>query len=173
MNYEVIKIALIIFLIRVVGITISSFRTILMVKGEKLLTFITSFFETVLYVIGLNLVLQHLDNFLNLSIYSLGFAVGNYIGMVIDEKLGIGYETFIVIPTKCDGEITKLLRNEGYIVTKVKGEGLKGEKDVLYVTLKRKDIKKFENLIKEFDKEAFYFTLETKRARKFTYLTKH
>ncbi|MDI6860568.1 MAG: DUF5698 domain-containing protein [Caldisericia bacterium] len=173
MNFEVIKIAIIIFLIRVVGITISSFRTILMIKGEKFLTFITSFLETILYVIGLNLVLEHLDNFLNLSVYSLGFAVGNYIGMLIDEHLGIGYETFIVIPTKCDGEIIKLLRDEGYIVTNVKGEGLKGEKDILYVTLKRKDIKKFERLIKEIDKDAFYFTLETKRARKFTYLTKH
>ncbi len=173
MNFEVIKVVLIIFGIRVVGITISSFRTILMVKGEKFLTFITSFVETVLYVIGLNLVLQHLDNFLNLSVYSLGFAIGNYIGMLIDEKMGIGYETFIIIPSTCNGEIIRLLRNSGYIVTNVKGEGLKGEKDILYVTLKRKDLKKFERLIKEIDKDAFYFTLETKRAKKFTYLTKH
>lgn len=173
MSLEVIEIALFIFLIRVVGITISSYRTILMIKGQKFLTFITSFIETVLYVYGLNLVLQRLDNFLNLSLYALGFAVGNYIGMVLDERVGIGFETFVVIPSKCDGEITNKLREYGYIVTTVKGEGFKGEKEILYVTIKRKDLGKFEKFIKNFDPQAFYFTLETKRARKFTYLTKH
>lgn len=172
MSFEVIKIAIIIFLIRVIGITISSYRIILMIKGQKILTFITSFIETILYVYALNLVLQRLDNFLNLSTYAIGFAVGNYIGMVIDEKVGIGFETFVVIPSKCDGVITNKLRELGYIVTSVKGEGYSGEKDVLYVIIKRKDIIKFEKFIKNFDPLAFYFTLETKRARKFTYLTK-
>ncbi|HOK18266.1 MAG TPA: DUF5698 domain-containing protein [Caldisericia bacterium] len=173
MNLEVIKVAFIIFAIRVVDITISSYRTILMIKGQKLLTFITSFIETILYVYGLDLVLQRLDNFLNLFVYALGFAVGNYIGMLLDEKVGIGYETFVVIPSTCNGEITNKLREVGYIVTTVKGEGYKGEKDILYVTIKRKDLSKFEKFIKSFDPSAFYFTLETKRARKFTYLTKH
>lgn len=173
MSFEVIKVATIIFLIRVIGITISSYRTILMIKGQKFLTFITSFVETILYVYGLNLVLQKLDNFINLFTYAIGFAVGNYIGMVIDERVGVGFETFVVIPSKCDGVITNKLRETGYIVTTVKGEGYSGEKDVLYVTIKRKDISKFEKFIKNFDPSAFYFTLETKRARKFTYLTKH
>ncbi|MGB9750280.1 MAG: DUF2179 domain-containing protein [Caldisericia bacterium] len=173
MNFEVIKVAIIIFSIRVVGITISSYRTILMIKGQKFLTFLTSFMETILYVYGLNLVLQRLDNFLNLSVYALGFAVGNYIGMVIDERVGVGFETFVVIPSTCNGEITNKLREAGYIVTTVKGEGFKGEKDILYVTIKRKDLVKFEKFIKDFDPSAFYFTLETKRTRKFTYLTKH
>lgn len=173
MSFDVIKVAIIIFFIRVIGITISSYRTILMIKGQKFLTFVISFIETILYVYGLNLVLQRLDNFLNLSLYALGFAVGNYIGMVIDERVGIGYETFVVIPSACDGLITNKLRKSGYIVTTVKGEGLTGEKDILYVTIKRKDLGKFEKFIKSFDPSAFYFTLETKKAKKFKYLTKH
>lgn len=173
MDFEVLKVSLFIFLIRVVGITVSSYRTILMIKGQKFLTFLTSFIETILYVYGLNLVLQRLDNFLNLSVYALGFAVGNYIGMILDEKVGIGYETFVVIPSVFNGGITNKLRDDGYIVTTVKGEGYRGEKDILYVTIKRKDINRFEKSIKEYDPQAFYFTLETKRARKFTYLTKH
>jgi len=166
MDIEALKIAFLIFLIRFVGMTMAGLRTIFMVKGYKLWTFVISFFETIIYIYGLSLVLSHLDNLVNIIVYALGFALGNYFAIFIEEKVGIGVETFIVVPSTGGIDLAFKLRKEGYVLTELDGKGYHGDKKVLYVTMPKKNTKKFEKLLKKEDPKAYYLTLETKRIKK-------
>jgi len=146
MDLEAFKIALIIFFIRFSGMTMAGLRTILMVKGYKLWTFIISFFETIIYIYGLSLVLTHLDNLINIIVYALGFALGNYFAILIEEKVGIGVETFIVVPSTGGIDLAFKLRKAGYVLTELDGKGYHGDKKILYITMPKKNIRRDSNL---------------------------
>src|SRR5690625_6780310 len=70
-----------------------------------------------MYVIGLGLVLDNLDQIQNIIAYAVGFAIGVIVGSRIEEKLALGYITVNVISSNPDIEFTRKLRDKGYGVT--------------------------------------------------------
>lgn len=70
--------------------------------------------------------MKHLDNVLCYIAYGGGFAMGNYIGMVIEEKLSLGNVLIRIIPKKDTSELIAFLRENNYGVTSVEAEGSKG-----------------------------------------------
>ena len=74
---------LIIFIARVVDVTMATLRTLLVVQGRKVHASIIGFFEIIIYITALNRVVNNLDNIGNLLAYALGFACGSYIGIYI------------------------------------------------------------------------------------------
>src|SRR5690625_7809325 len=77
-------------------------RMILTLKGKRYLAAFVSMFEIVMYVIGLGLVLDNLDQIQNIIAYAVGFAIGVIVGSRIEEKLALGYITVNVISSNPD-----------------------------------------------------------------------
>jgi len=96
--------------------------------------------------------------------YAGGFATGNYVGSLIEEKIAIGYLSLKIFPTEQTvQDFLNRFREAGFGVTCIPGQGLCGERPFLYVFLKRKDLSQALKLIDEIDAQAFYNISDTRQ----------
>lgn len=148
-----------IFFAQMIYVATTTVRWIILVKGGRTLAAVISFFEIMVYVYALGLVVTQLSNPWKVVVYALGYAVGSLVGSKIEEKLAIGFILFQIITTKI-GQMAPKLRETGLGVTVWRGEGRQGEREVLFVVARRKVSIKVSNLIEQLDPNAFVVRLE-------------
>lgn len=153
---------LVIFVINIIYVSFLTLRTISTLKGYRYTAAIFSILETFVYVIGLGLVLENLDQFQNVIAYALGFGAGILVGLRIEEKLALGYLVVNVITSEIDKDLPKNLRDLGYGVTHGYQYGRDGERMTLQILTPRKYERKLIATIKELDERAFIITHEPK-----------
>jgi len=153
---------LLIFLARISDQTIGTLRLIFLSKGQKKLAPFLGFFEVIIWLLAVSQIMKHLDNVLCYVAYGGGFAMGNYIGMVIEEKLSIGTVLIRIIPKKDTSELITYLRENNYGVTSVEATGAKGRVDIVFTIVMRKDAEHVISIINRFNPNAFY-TIEDVR----------
>ncbi len=115
-------------------------RTVLITRGEKIYGSIIGFVEVFIWLYLINKVLVGIsDDPIRMVIYALGFACGNYLGSIIEEKLALGLLTVSVIVSEKDGnKLAEALRGENVGVTKITAEGINENKNILMVHAKRR-----------------------------------
>lgn len=153
---------LLIFLARISDQTIGTLRLIFLSKGQKGIAPLLGFFEVIIWLIAVGQIMKHLDNVLCYVAYGGGFAMGNYIGMVVEEKLSIGNVLIRIIPKIDTSELIFYLRDNNYGVTSVEAEGSKGKVNIVFTIIKRKDIEHVVSIINKFNPNAFYTIEEVK-----------
>lgn len=158
--FTYILLPLSIFCLRICDVTLDTMRIIFMTKGYKNLAPIIGFFEILIWIVAISRTMQNLHtNWLCYIAYAGGFATGNYVGMLLDEKLAIGHEIIRVIAKLNSGDIAGSLRMSGYGVTTVNARGMDGDVEILYVVVNRKNLKKAIEIIQKQNPSAF-FTIE-------------
>ncbi|MGL4820565.1 MAG: DUF2179 domain-containing protein [Bacilli bacterium] len=115
--------ALIIFCLQILYVPIMTLRITFVVKGKKREASLAALLEGVVYIISLGIVFSDLSNIANIVAYVLGYAIGIYVGCMVEEKLAIGYRTIHVSVTHACDELITGLREKGFGVTVFKGEG--------------------------------------------------
>lgn len=147
---------LFIFFARVSDVSLSTFRTLMVVQGRKIPAAIIGFFEVSIYITALSKVVSSLDNPFNLLAYALGFACGNYVGITIENKIALGnLAVQIILKKSGNKELMEVLRENRFGVTVIVGQGLEGTKDILNVAINRKDLNNLKKIVYEYDKNAF------------------
>ncbi|MEH7444287.1 DUF2179 domain-containing protein [Heyndrickxia sp. MSNUG] len=152
----------IILIINIVYVSFFTIRMILTLKGQRYLAAGLSTIEVVVYVVGLGLVLDNLNEIQNLIAYAVGYGIGVIVGMKIEEKLALGYITINVITKEYDLDLPKVLREKGYGVTDWAANGLEGDRMALQILTPRKYELKLYQTIKELDPKAFIIAYEPK-----------
>lgn len=161
MSMDALVMVLIIFAINIVYVTFFTIRMILTLKGYRYIAAFISMIEVVVYVVGLGLVLDNLDEIQNLMAYAIGYGTGVIIGTKIEEKMALGYITVNVI-TEESRSLPRLLREKGYGVTDWEASGLEGNRKAMQILTPRKYELKLYSVIKELDPKAFIITYEPK-----------
>ena len=147
---------LIIFISRVVDVSMSTMRTLMVMQGRKVQAAMIGFFEIIIYITALNKVVSGLDNPLNLLAYALGFACGTYVGITIEGKIALGNLSAQVILKSDDNvELIESLRDNGFGVTVLEGVGKEGKREILSIAMNRKDLETLRNLVNTYDEKAF------------------
>src|SRR5512133_3888380 len=118
--------ALLIFALRVGDMTLDTIRVLFVVRGKKLIVWILGFFQSLNFVVAISSVLSELDNILNVIGYATGFATGNLVGMLIENRLAIGHVLVTIISSNRGTSIAERLRAGGYAVTEIAGRGKNG-----------------------------------------------
>lgn len=150
-----VLIALSIFFLRVIDMSLDTIRVLFVVRGEKLLAWILGFFQAGVFIVAISSVLANKQSWVTIIGYAAGFATGNVVGMFIEERLAIGHiHLTIVSPTRGVG-IAEMLREAGYAVTEISARGLQGTVTLLHVDVVRKQLSAVEKLVRETDSEAF------------------
>ncbi|WP_409252684.1 DUF2179 domain-containing protein [Bacillus sp. SCS-153A] len=152
----------IILTINIVYVSFFTIRMILTLKGYRYIAAFVSTFEVVIYVVGLGLVLDNLNEIQNLVAYAVGYGLGVIAGMKIEEKLALGYITVNVITADYDNELPERLRSKGYGVTNWAAHGLEGDRMAMQILTPRKNEVKLYQTIKELDPKAFIIAYEPK-----------
>lgn len=153
-----------IFIINFSYITLNTIRFILTMKGYRLIAPLVSMAEITIYVLGLSMVLNRLDDPLNLIVYALGYAVGISVGIKIEDYLALGYimVTAILPSTTEQLNLSEVLREHGYGVTQTFGQGREGERMILEILSPRKNERSLYKLINEEEPRAFIISYEPK-----------
>lgn len=160
MNINPVTMVIIILAINIVYVSFFTVRMILTLKGQKYLAAAISMFEVSVYIIGLGLVLENLNEIQNLIAYAIGYAIGVLVGSKIEEWLALGYVTVKVITKEFGHQLEVSLRDSGYGVTTWLGEGRDGHRLVMEILTKRKDQPDLYNHILAFDEKAFIISHE-------------
>ncbi|SDR11736.1 Uncharacterized protein YebE, UPF0316 family [Virgibacillus subterraneus] len=153
----------IILIINIVYVSLSTIRMILTLKGRRYIAAFVSMFEVVIYVVGLGLVLDNLNEIQNLIAYALGFGIGVIVGTKIEEKLALGYITVNVISSDPNIEFTRKLRDKGYGVTSWFAYGMEGDRLAMQILTPRKYELILYETIKTIDPKAFIISYEPKQ----------
>ncbi|MFD1849623.1 DUF2179 domain-containing protein [Oceanobacillus bengalensis] len=153
----------IIFVVNVVYVSLMTIRLIFTLKGRKYIAASVGVFEIVVYIVGLGLVLDNLNEIQNIIAYALGYGLGLIVGSIIEEKLALGYITVNVVSTNPDLKFTKQIREKGYGVTSWSSYGMDGDRLSMEILTPRKYELRLYQTIQEIDPKAFIISYEPKR----------
>ncbi len=158
--------ALLIFFLRVGDMALDTIRVLFVVRGKKLLVWILGFFQSLIFVVAISSVLSELDNILNVIGYATGFATGNLVGMLIEQRLAIGHVLVTIISSHLGTSIAERLRAAGYAVTEISGRGKNGTVFELHASVLRKDVSSVETIVLEADPQAFVTAEDVRPVRR-------
>ncbi|MCS6992230.1 MAG: DUF5698 domain-containing protein [Anaerolineales bacterium] len=158
--------ALGIFALRVADMTFDTLRVLFVMRGRKAISWGMGFIQSVIFVVAISSVLGNLDNPLNIIGYAAGFATGNVIGMIIEERLAIGHVQAQIVSPRRGVLLANALRQAGFGVTEIPARGKDGMVSMLSVSILRKDTGRIEQLVHETDPEAFVTIEEVRPMRR-------
>lgn len=152
-----IGIYFVIFFGKILEVTVSTVRMVLINRGERIKGTILAFFDILLWLVITGTVLQGFqDDPMRMLVFAVAFAVGNYMGSWVEDKLAFGLSSIqVVVPESEESKkLASVLRDEGFGVTVIKGSGRSGERDLLLLFLKRKQIAQAKTIIDDNYSEA-------------------
>ncbi len=153
---------LLIFLARVLDVSLGTMRIIFVSKNLKKLAPIVGFFEVLIWIVVIGQVMQNLNSILHYVAYAAGFAAGNYVGIVIEERLAVGYVLTRIISKEHNKELIDHLRDDRCGVTVVDAHGKQGSVKILFTVIKRKKLYKVYETIEKYSPNAFVSVEEIK-----------
>jgi uncharacterized protein YebE (UPF0316 family) len=148
-----------IFFLRVTDMSLDTLRVLFVIRGRRPPAWVLGFAQSALWVIAITSVLNNLDNLWNIVAYASGFATGNVVGMIIEERLAIGHSHLRIISSRRGNAIVEAVRAAGYAATEVAGRGKDGTVALISCSVRRRDISRVQKEIYKKDPDAFV-TLE-------------
>lgn len=135
---------LVIFLAKLVEVSLSTIRNVLINRGQKFIGACIGFFEVLIWLYVVSNVLQNVtDDLVKVGVYCLAFSCGNYLGATIEEKLAIGMAVIDVFILKDESyNLVDILRKDGFGVTTIDSQGKDNKMVIIKIYLKRKNINK-------------------------------
>jgi len=145
-----------IFIARVIDVSMGTVRVIFVSRGLKYLAPAIGFFEILIWLLAIGQIMRNLSNPICYIAYAGGFAMGNYVGICIAEKLSLGVVLIRVVTKKDALPLVEHLRSQNYGVTSVDGHGTSGEVKVVFTIVHRREVPSVVDSIKKFNPKAFY-----------------
>ena len=150
-----------IFFARLLDVSISTFRTMIMMRGKKLISSLLAFLEVFVWFYAARTALTTEVHRLYLPIsYSLGYATGSFIGMFLSEKFIKGVLGVQIITKKNTNSLIKAIKNKNIGVSEIKLSSK--NKTMLYIQIKSNKLEILKEIVSKYDKEAFITITETK-----------
>ncbi len=160
-----ILLPVLIFIARILDQSIGTMRLIFLSKGMRHIAPVLGFFEVIIWLLAIGQIMQHLNNWLCYVAYGAGFAMGNFIGITLEERLSIGTSIIRVILPGQASELINALKLQDFGLTLLDADGAKGKVKILFSIIRRKEIPVFLNTLHLYHPSAFY-TIEDVRATK-------
>ena len=153
---------ILIFVARVMDVTIGTIRIMLVARGRKYLAPALGFIEMMIWLLAVRQIFQNIANVACYFAFATGFSTGNFVGMWIEERMAMGVVVVRIITKKDAGELIEYLKSKGYGVTSVDAQGSTGKVDIIFTIVKRSDLAHVIEIIKQFNPKAFYSVEDVK-----------
>jgi len=147
---------LLIFLSRIADVSIGTVRVILVSRRLKYLAPVAGFFEVLIWILVIGQIMKNLSSPACYVAYAGGFAAGNFVGILIAERLSIGMVLIRVIFPKKVNDLIVRLRERRYGVTCIDGQGANGPVQIVFTIVPRREAYAVIALVHEFYPGAFY-----------------
>jgi len=146
---------LLIFLGRIIDVSIGTVRLIFVAKGFKGLAPVLGFFEVFVWIMVIGRLMDGVTDTIVYVAYAAGFAAGNFVGMKLEEKLSIGKVMIRIVAQKDSHKLIDKLK-EKYSITTIDTEGKMGPAKMIILIIDKKQIHNIVKIIKNFNPKAFY-----------------
>jgi uncharacterized protein YebE (UPF0316 family) len=166
LTWTVFNAAVFIFGLRVIGVSLSTVRVLVMMRGKKLASVVMGFFEVLVYVIAIGQVVNNLSNVWNILGYCLGFSAGTLFGMWIDDRTAGGFSTVRIISRLHGHRIAEAIREAGFGATLERGFGREGSVMMVLAIVRRSEVEAVCQLADKTDPSAFIAIDETRAVRR-------
>lgn len=140
---------------RICDVSIGTLRIILVSRGMKVLAPLLGFFEVLIWLVAISQIIQNLSNWVNYVAYATGFALGNYIGMILEERLAMGMVAIRIITQEDADDLVAEIQKQNIGTTSLAAKGMKGHVRLIFSIIKRKDQDIVLNLIRRYNPMAF------------------
>lgn len=157
---------LLIFLSRICDVAIGTLRIIFVSRGKRFLSPLLGFFEVSIWLLAISQIMQRVDNPVCFLAYAGGFAMGNYVGIRIEEKLAMGTVMIRIFLTTKESKLKERLYEAGFGVTAIDAHGRDGAVEILFSVIKRKDLHKAVQIIESSQFNTFYSIEDAKSVSK-------
>ena len=155
--YAWVILPLLIFLARVCDVTMETVRIVFISKGIRVLAAVIAFFEIVIWLLAVEVVMNDLANIANFLAFALGFSMGTYVGLVVEERLSLGMVILrIVTADESRDAILSSLQSENHGVTCIEAEGSRGTVTMILSLVNRSEIPRITDRINQINPTAFF-----------------
>lgn len=156
----------IIFFLRIVDVSMATTRILLAMRNARVAVPVIGFFEVLIWIFAVGNAIRHLESPLHVLGYAGGFAVGNVVGMWLEEKLAMGLATIQVMSRFGGVELAEALRDKGFGVTEFLGQGREGKVEVVHTVVRRRQIDDVLREVDRWDPDAFVSVEEPRTIRR-------
>lgn len=148
-----------VFFARILDVSIGSVRTVYLIKQKNFIACILAFIELVIwfYVARETLTMNNISFVIVMS-YALGYAIGTYIGGIINKYFIDGNLMILIFTKKDTIKIRNILKKSGYGISSIT---MSDDNNLLLVEIRKKELKRLRELIKKIDQKAFVIVNET------------
>ncbi len=164
--FKFVLLPILIFLARICDVTLDTLRIIYVGRGMKFLAPVIGFVEVLIWLTAITQIFKNLSNPVCYVAYAGGFAMGNLVGILIEEKMAIGTVVIRTITQKNAELLIRYLKENRYGVTHVDAEGAMGQVKIIFTIAKRKDIDSVLKIIRGCNPLAFYTIEDVRSVRK-------
>ncbi len=155
-TFQYIILPILIFLSRIIDVSLGTLRIIFVSKGLKYIAPVIGFFEILIWLIVIGQIMRNLTNPVNYLAYAAGFAMGNFVGIHLENKLALGTLLLRIITRKKAKELIQYFQADGYNLTYLPAKSNLGAVDIIYLPVRRKNVKEIIAMIKVFNPDAIY-----------------
>ena len=157
---------LLIFILRVSDMSLDTLRVLVVMRGKKGIAWVLGFMQSAIFVLAISSVLSNLDNPINVLGYAGGFATGNVVGMLIEERLAIGHVHISVVSPKLGTALAEQMRSEGFAITEIPARGRDGTVTLLNCSVLRRHVDRVYKIVNQVDPEAFITAEDVRPVRR-------
>lgn len=147
-----------IFFGKLIEVALSSLRSQLIHKGQRVPGAIIALFEYAFWLMITTTALQGFaEDPLKIIVLVIAFASGHVLGSLIEEKMGFGYSTItsIFMDKERARNTSEILRKHGFSLTLINAEGMQGdERTIMVCAIKRKYVPEVKRLLFHSDPEV-------------------
>lgn len=148
--------AMFIFLAEMCVVTISTVRVIFLSRGRKRLASLLGAVEITIWLFAIGQIMQHLSDAACYAAFAGGFTAGNFLGVLIEQKLALGSVAVRIVTDTDAHALTERLRASKYAVTRMEGQGAAGPVQIILAVIKRRELANVVSIITRFDPRACY-----------------
>jgi uncharacterized protein YebE (UPF0316 family) len=155
---------LVVFAAELLVVTLATVRTIFLARGLKTRAALLGFFEVSLWLLAVRQLMTSEPDFGTFLAFAGGFAIGNYLGVRIEQRLALGTVAVRAVTTRDARYLVRGLRAAGFGVTCIDAHGATGPVTVILTIARRKQLQAVVAVIKGFDPTAFYSVEDVRSA---------
>jgi uncharacterized protein YebE (UPF0316 family) len=146
---------IVIFLLRIVDVTLDTMRVLFMVRGRRLPAGVLGFLMALVWIIAVGNAMKHLDSIWHILGYAAGYGTGTMVGITIENFVAFGLIQLRIVSKHGGVEIAEGLRDRGYGATEFSGFGRDGAVEIVQSVVQRAHLDEVLAIVDKFDDAAF------------------
>lgn len=146
---------IVIFLLRIVDVTLDTMRVLFMVRGRRIPAGVLGFLMALVWIIAVGNAMKHLDSVWHILGYAAGYGTGTMVGITIENFVAFGLIQLRIVSKHGGVEIAEGLRDRGYGATEFSGFGRDGAVEIVQSVVQRAHLDEVLAIVDKFDDTAF------------------